>query len=159
MVDLVSMMKKVCLGGTFDMFHVGHEALIHKALEVGEKVLIGLTTDERAKNSRPDTSLSLYSKRRDVIESWLKEQKYFHRVEIVPLNDDWGPAALGEEYEGIIVSEETEKKATLLNLSRLENGSQPLRIIVVPMLKAYDGRRISSSRIRKGEIDSKGLIS
>ena len=101
----------------------------------------------------------MYSKRRDVIESWLKEQKYFHRVEIVPLNDDWGPAALGEEYEGIIVSEETEKKATLLNLSRLENGSQPLRIIVVPMLKAYDGRRISSSRIRKGEIDSKGLIS
>ena len=39
-------MKSVCMGGTFDVFHAGHEVLIQRALDVSEHVLIGLTTDE-----------------------------------------------------------------------------------------------------------------
>ena len=73
------------------------------------------------------------------------------------MEDNWGPAALGENFEGIIVSQETEKMASELNQVRKERGVVPLEVIVVPMVAAYDGNRISSSRIRAGEIDSRGL--
>ena len=145
------------MGGTFDVFHRGHEILIQTALEVSVQVLIGLTTDERASKGRAESHIRSYSKRKQRLEDWLKSQGVEQRVEIVPLNDDWGPAALGKEFEGIIVSQETEYMALALNQVREEKGVDKLKILVVPMVKAYDGHRISSSRIRNGEINSKGL--
>lgn len=145
------------MGGTFDVFHKGHEVLIQTALEVSDQVLIGLTTDERAGKGRAGYRITPYGKRKDRLEDWLKSQRVEQRVEIVPLNDDWGPAALGKEFEGIIVSQETEDMALALNQVREEKGIDKLKIIVVPMVPAYDGHRISSGRIRNGEINSKGL--
>jgi len=144
------------MGGTFDVFHRGHEVLIQTALEVSVQVLIGLTTDERAGKGRAGSQVTPYNERKDRLEGWLKSQRVEHRVEIVPLNDDWGPAALGKEFEGIIVSEETEDIALALNQVREQEEIDKLKIIVVPMVQAYDGHRISSSRIRDGEINSKG---
>jgi len=144
------------MGGTFDVFHRGHEVLIQTALEVSVQVLIGLTTDGRAGKGRVGFQITSYNERKDRLEGWLKSQRVEHRVEIVPLNDDWGPAALGKEFEGIIVSEETEDMALALNQVREQEGIDKLKIIVVPMVQAYDGHRISSSRIRDGEINSKG---
>ena len=40
--------RKVALGGTFDRFHEGHRKLIEKAFEIGQEVLIGITSDEFA---------------------------------------------------------------------------------------------------------------
>lgn len=37
---------KVAVGGTFDKFHEGHRLLIEKAFQIGENVLIGVTSDE-----------------------------------------------------------------------------------------------------------------
>ena len=145
------------MGGTFDVFHRGHQVLIQTALDVSVQVLIGLTTDERASKGRAESQIKSYSKRKHRLEDWLKSQGVEQRVEIVPLNDDWGPAALGKEFEGIIVSQETEDMALALNQVREEKGVDKLKILVVPMVKAYDGHRISSSRIRNGEINSKGL--
>ena len=46
---------KVCIGGTFDTLHKGHELLIDKAFQTaGEQgsVLIGITKGEIQKNER-----------------------------------------------------------------------------------------------------------
>ena len=144
------------MGGTFDPFHIGHEALIQKAVDVVQEVLIGLTTDNRAKQDRQNYRISSYIDRKSVLDSWLQSQAIHDRVEIVPLEDNWGPAALGETFDAIIVSKETENMANELNQARKESGIMPLKVIVVPMVGAYDGDRISSSRIRSGEIDSRG---
>ena len=144
------------MGGTFDPFHIGHEALIQKAVDVGQEVLIGLTTDKRAKQGRQNYRISSYVDRKSVLDSWLQSQALHDRVEIVPLEDNWGPAALGETFDAIIVSKETENMANELNQARKESGIMPLKVIVVPMVAAYDGDRISSSRIRSGEIDYRG---
>ena len=145
------------MGGTFDVFHLGHEALIRRALDVSEHVLIGLTTDERADRGRSGFVVTPYAHRKNRLEEWLRSEGVEKRVEIVPLNDDWGPAALGEDFEGIIVSEETEGMARVLNQVRKERGVDKLEVIIVPLVQAYDGNRISSSRIRNAEIDSEGL--
>ena len=145
------------MGGTFDVFHIGHEALIQGALDVSEHVLIGLTTDERAGKGRTGFVVTPYVDRKNRLAKWLRSEEVDKKVEIVPLNDDWGPAALGEDFEGIIVSEETEGMARVLNQVRKERGVDKLEVIIVPLVQAYDGNRISSSRIRNGEIDSEGL--
>ena len=48
------------MGGTFDVFHRGHEVLIQTALEVSNQVLIGLTTDERAGKGRAGSKITSY---------------------------------------------------------------------------------------------------
>ena len=40
--------RVVATGGTFDEIHVGHVALLAKAFEVGDKVIIGVSSDEFA---------------------------------------------------------------------------------------------------------------
>lgn len=66
--------KHVTLGGTFDHFHRGHEAIIAKAYEVGETVWLGLTTDEFIK-----TSLSKVDKYSHLIESYSEREKILRR--------------------------------------------------------------------------------
>ena len=61
-----------------------------------------------------------------------------------------------EELEAIVVSEETLYRALEINRIRVEKGLRPLVIVVVPMVLAYDGKPISSSRIRRGEINEEG---
>ena len=150
-------MVKVCLGGTFDIIHKGHEVLLNKALDAGDSIIIGLTTDARAKKGRENEDINSYSQREISLYNWLKSKNAEKRVSIVPLDDDWGPGALEEDINLIVVSEETKSVAKKLNIHRIEAGMPQLKIIVVPLLNARDGSRISSSRIRRKEIDSAGF--
>ena len=45
-----------------------------------------------------------------------------------------------------------------INKLRKKNGLALLVIITVPIIKSQDGVRLSSSRIRSGEIDSSGKL-
>jgi len=74
------------------------------------------------------------------------------------LSDDWGPSVVDEDFDAIIVSEETKSTAEKINNIRSKGGKKELLIVTVPMIKARDGKLISSSRIRNSEIDSKGNL-
>lgn len=60
--------------------------------------------------------------------------------------------------EAIVVSTETVQKAFEINKTRSKRKLQPLIIITVPMMRAEDGKLISSTRIREGEIDCSGKL-
>ena len=150
-------MAKVCLGGTFDAIHRGHEVLLNKALDIGDSIIIGLTTDIRAKKGRENENINSYSDREAGLYDWFKSKNTDKRVHIVPLDDDWGPGALEEDIDSIVVSDETKAVAKKLNVHRVKAGMPKLRVFVVPMLDARDGSRISSSRIRRKEINSDGF--
>ena len=146
------------MGGTFDILHVGHKALLQKALEVGDIVLIGLTTDARASKNRNKTQINNYNIRLASLQNLLKSMKSLDRFQIVPLENDWGPSVVDEDFEAIIVSDETKSTAQKINKIRSAAGKSELEIVVVPMIRAQDGYRISSSRIRNEEIDSEGQL-
>ena len=146
------------MGGTFDMIHSGHKALLQKALEVGDIVLIGLTTDARASKNRNKTQINNYNIRLASLQNLLKSMKVLDRFQIVPLGNDWGPSVVDEDFEAIIVSDETKSTAQKINKIRSATGKSELEIVVVPMVRAQDGHRISSSRIRNEEIDSEGQL-
>jgi pantetheine-phosphate adenylyltransferase len=146
------------MGGTFDIIHSGHKALLQRALEVGDIVLIGLTTDARASKNRNKTLINPYNIRLVNLQNLLKSMKSLDKFQIVPLENDWGPSVIDEDFEAIIVSDETKSTAQKINKIRLADGKTELEIVVVPMIRAQDGNRISSSRIRNKEINSEGKI-
>ena len=150
-------MRSVCMGGTFDVVHLGHRVLLEKALDIADFVIIGLTTDRRARQGREKVDITPYLQRELHLQNWLKEKGFSNRVEIVPLDDIWGPAAIESKIEGIVVSKEKEDIAHKLNRFRNKKSIPKIEVIVVPMVKAYDGNRISSSRIRNKEIDLDGF--
>jgi len=52
------------------------------------------------------------------------------------------------EYEGLIVSQETYENALKLNNNREEMGLKPLILIVIPIIKDKNKKKISSTSIR-----------
>jgi len=144
---------KICLGGTFSIIHEGHEMLLKKAFESGE-VTIGITSDRLAKEMGKD--VISYEKRKENLEKFIAE-KFGKKANIVPLNDTYGPAAYGD-FDAIVVSPETVRGAEEINKMRNKNGLNELKIILVPFILADDGIPVSSSRIRKGEIEGKKRV-
>jgi len=141
---------RVCVGGTFDPLHRGHRALLEKAFEVGDHVLIGLTSDEMIKKTRK------YQIRKKELEDYL-ERKKFKNFRIVKIDDRYGPSIYAN-FDAIVVSPETEKIAFEINRIRVKNGKKGLKIYVIPFVLADDKKTISSSRVKKGEIDIEGRI-
>lgn len=148
----------VAVGGTFDKLHKGHKELLRTAFKIGQKVVIGLTSDEMATRSKGDARVDPLSKRRECLERWIKEEKMDELAEydVVVINDVYGTAIHDKELEALIVSEETYQRAAIINKIRTSKGLRPLIIVVVPLVLAYDGKPISSTRIRRGEIDAEG---
>ena len=147
--------SKVCLGGTFDKMHLGHESLLRTAFSLSEEIIIGLTSDVRAKINRSEEYINPYSERFESLNDFVSSNFKGH-YSIVELNDNWGPGVFDESLNAIIVSEETEKVATELNVNRKLKGFNELEIVVIPLVLAKDGRRISSTRIRNKEINIEG---
>jgi len=147
--------RKVALGGTFDVIHKGHTALLDRAFSIGEHVIIGVTSDELVYRLGKSI-LNNYDARVMNLSSVLKQ--YADRFHIVKLDDEFGPALTDASIEAIVVSEETESKCRRMNKMRVSRGMRELDVIVVGMVLADDGERISSTRIRSGEIDPEGRV-
>ena len=151
------MFNLTALGGTFDIIHVGHIALIQKAASISEKIIIGLTSDyfisKHGKNL-----INNFEQRSENLEKIIHEKFPDCSFKIAKLDDDFGPAVIEGDVDALVVSEETSKKGDILNTLRKEKNLGPVEIIIVPMKMASDGNRISSTRIRNSEIDSSGNV-
>ena len=151
-------LRWVSVGGTFDVMHKGHWFLLEETFNVGERAIVGVTTDEFAVSLKKQHEIDSYeNRRRDVVE-FLKDKGFLERAEIVPLRDPFGPTIDSDILEGLIVSEETEVTAEAINKMRVEQGRKPLLIFVITMVLADDGKPISSTRVRRQEVDRYGRL-
>src|SRR3989304_6600433 len=153
----MSQFKLVALGGTFDIIHKGHIALLQKGFSISSKVIIGLTSDELA-TKKGKHLLHNYSQRFELLESTIKENFPNSHYEISKLDNDFGPAVLEGTVEALVVSEETTEKGKILNELRRQRHLASVQIVNVPLILAKDGKRISTTRIKNSEIDSAGNL-
>lgn len=165
--------RTVILGGTFTPIHNGHRALLHEAYQTASHdgpgdghVIVGLTSTAVAKRTRSDPAhadlLGSFDERRAALDAELDEtgEAYTATDEIVELVDTRGPAATRADVDALVVSPEAKAqyRAHELNGERREEGLKPLEIHTPPFVVAEDGERISSTRIRNGEIDEHGRL-
>lgn len=149
--------KLVALGGTFDIIHKGHIALLQKGFSISSKVIIGLTSDQLA-TKKGKKLVHNYSQRLEQLQSAIKKNFPRTHYEISKLEDDFGPAVLEGNVEALVVSAETIGQGEVLNKLRAQKNLGPVKIITVPMALAKDGKRISTTRIKKSEIDPDGNV-
>ncbi|MDD1720920.1 MAG: phosphopantetheine adenylyltransferase [Euryarchaeota archaeon] len=146
-------MRSVAVGGTFDVLHDGHKALLRKAYELG-RVTIGLVSDKMAKHK--GHAVNSYAVRKRALTSYVLALTGAD-PEITELNDPYGPT-LETQFDYIVVSPDTIDTAREINAIRTRHGMLPITIICVDFVRARDGKPISSSRIRRGEIDEHGVL-
>jgi pantetheine-phosphate adenylyltransferase len=150
--------EKVAVGGTFDELHRGHKTLLVKAFEIGEHVLIGLSSyDLVSKMSKPHLTAS-YEEREAGVRGWLKDLGLQDRAEIVPLFDAFGSTIKDPQIGALVVSEETKPTAEKINERRKNLGLPLLEIVTINMVPSQNCGPISTTRIRKGEMDREGRL-
>jgi pantetheine-phosphate adenylyltransferase len=83
----------VATGGTFDEIHIGHLALLSKAFEVGDKVIIGVSSDDFASRVKRKGKLNhTYEQRVKNLHDTIGKQ-FGRQVKytVAKLDNDFGP--------------------------------------------------------------------
>jgi len=151
-------LNTVLVGGTFDAFHKGHRALLMKAFEAGDRVMIGLSSDPLARELRKNHNIATYEERLKDLRAFLRKQRVLDRAKIVPLDTPYGITLFTTVADGLVLSKETEPVGIDINEKRRAGGLRPLELVVINMIPAEDRVPISSTRIRHGEIDREGHL-
>lgn len=146
------------MGGTFDILHIGHERLLAKAFELGELVYVGVTGDRFVPHLNKNHPVKKFAIRIRNLRRFLKKRGWLKRARINELRDSFGPATRRKRLDALVVSEETRANGLRVNPLRRSRGLKPLRLYVVRMVRADDGKILSDTRIRLGEVNPQGRL-
>ncbi len=146
----------IACGGTFDFFHLGHQAFLAKTFDASAYVTIGITSDLFAISlgKRPYYN---FSTRKLRIEQYLKQKNLFHRAKIVKLNDIYGTTLVDKTVQAIAVTPGSISGALQINDMRQKLNLLPLSVVYCEMKVGDDGQIVSSTRIWAGEISPDGF--
>ncbi len=96
-------MKKVITYGTFDLLHYGHINLLRRAKELGDYLIVAVSTDEFNWNEKKKKCYFSYEKRKQLLEAikyvdevipeenWEQKRTDVHKynADIFVIGDDW----------------------------------------------------------------------
>ena len=180
--------KKVVVGGTFDIFHEGHKALLRKAFAlVEEDKSSSLATESRLRDEGGKKREALFDfaaarvgevtigltsnilakntkKRRVKDFKYRKKEledfivKEFKVEPKIVKIEDKLGSTLEEDFDYIVVSPGTHKTALLINKKRQKRNKKPIKIVKIEFVLAEDKKPISATRVLKGEIDRQGKL-
>ena len=96
-------MKTVITFGTFDMFHYGHVRILERAQSMGDRLVVGLSTDEFNLTKKNRAPIFSFKHRKAILESLRCVDEVFpeeslelkshyikeHCGDILVMGDDW----------------------------------------------------------------------
>lgn len=148
--------KSSILGGTFDHFHIGHEAFVSAPFNDSLNVTIGIVETPFSNAKSFSLTIESYEIRLQNLTNYLKDIGVHDRATIIPIHDIYGTTLTDKSIDAIYVTSSTKQNADLINEKRLTLNMSPLEMNVVPHVKTDDGQIVSSSLIRTGHIDRSG---
>ena len=129
--------------------------MIAIAAALSDEVTLGITSDWFAKSMK-GAEVQSYEERRMAVNDYLSQIGARDRIQVVVLEDVFGPTLKDKALDAIFVTVDTVQNALKLNQVRRQSGLRPLEVVIVPKVLAEAGGFVSSTRIRAGEIDSDG---
>ena len=102
----------VWVNGCFDVLHAGHIELLKYARSVGDRLVVGLDTDERVQSSKgPTRPINTLQHRKAVMEAirYVDEAVAFGSDDALRNAIQWSKAkfiVVGKEYEGRVIGSE-----------------------------------------------------
>lgn len=120
-------------------------------------MIIGLTSDEFVAKvgKKPDYG---YGRRKRELRGFIESNFPGRKFKIAKLYDYFGPGIAEADVEALVASPETAQRISMANELRAKKGFPPLQLVTVEWMPAEDGKPISSTRIRNGEIDNEGRL-
>ncbi|WP_373762569.1 glycerol-3-phosphate cytidylyltransferase [Weissella soli] len=116
-------MKRVITYGTFDMLHYGHINLLRRAKEMGDYLIVALSTDEFNWDSKHKKTYFTYEQRKQLLEA-------LRYVDLVIPEEGWGQKVsdvnlykvdtfvMGDDWKGQFDYLEEETDAEVVYLDR-----------------------------------------
>lgn len=151
--------KLVACGGTFDRLHKGHKDFLTFTVNLGEKVVLGLTSDTYIQTYKNGLGIEPFQIRKKILEEYLNSTQKRDLVEIISIDDHFGPTLSNDyAFDCLAVTESTEEMGAQINVQRQRGGMKPLPLRVFRLTLAEDSNPITSTRIRNGEIDREGNL-
>lgn len=98
-------MKRVITYGTFDLLHWGHVRLLKRAKELGDYLIVGLSTDEFNEFQKHKEAYTSYEHRKMVLEAIryvdevIPESSWNQKLEDVQ-NRDIDTFVMGDDWKG-----------------------------------------------------------
>jgi inosine/xanthosine triphosphatase len=145
---------RVGVGGSFNILHKGHKALLDRAFDEGDEVAIAIMSDEFILSNK-----HLYlplEERIEAIKEHVDGKGKPYTISVI--NDVYGGAQDDPDLHALVVSAETLANARRINELRVRKGLKLLEIIKVPHILADDYVPISSTRIIRGDINEDGHL-
>ena len=110
-------MKKVITYGTFDLLHYGHINLLRRAKELGDYLIVALSTDDFNWKEKRKKSYFTYDQRKQLLEAvryvdeiipeecWEQKRSDVHKydIDVFVIGDDWTGKFDFLEEEGVKV--------------------------------------------------------
>lgn len=110
-------MIRVITYGTFDLLHYGHINLLRRARELGDYLIVGLSSDEFNRNEKGKECYFSFEQRKTMLEAvrfvdqvipesnWNQKRRDVHEydVDIFVIGDDWRGEFDYLEEEGVKV--------------------------------------------------------
>jgi len=150
--------KHLVLAGTFDHLHLGHQEFIKTAVNQANSVSCGLTTNWINKNKASPFSIQSFQKRLKSVKKFFIRNNIWSKTTIFPLKNPFGAATSDLTMDAIAVTHDSLSGAKLVNQKRKLSNLKPLKILKIGLINASDQKKISSTRIRLGEITRKGFV-
>lgn len=148
----------VALGGTFDHFHIGHQAFLTFAFQQSHHVIIGVTLPQLTHTKKYAETIESYETRIASVQKFCDEFGYRGRYTVIPLHDVYGTTCEDQTIEALVVTPLTLQGAHTINIMRQKKGMHTLPIMECALVKDDVGAYVSSTRIREGHIDRNGFV-
>lgn len=148
--------KHIAIGGTFDLLHEGHKKFIRYAFSLGERVTMGVTSDELVKELKGG-SHQAFDQRFKSICDFINLNKFSSRASVVSLDNFFGPTLFDKTIDCLLVTKDSLAGANVINEARIKLVFKALPVEIFPLVIGSDNKILSSKRIRNGEINQQGL--
>ena len=147
--------SKVAVGGTFDRIHHGHKKLLtFAALMCTEELTVGVSGDALLKNKKGAHLIAPQTERMNNVRTFVEGFYPSLSLNIVPIDDPFGPTITDATIDAIIVSSETLGGAAKINAIRRARSFKPLDVIVS---RRGETSTLSSTFLRNLEADAARL--